>query len=79
MLLHETGIPDNLAYLLLGMVLLLTIVGGWVVSYLWRLRNLRYDIAMLEAMAEEEGGPVRQAEPVETAPDSASSPSAQVT
>jgi len=36
MLLQETGIPDNLAYLVLGIAVLLTIIGGWLVSYFLR-------------------------------------------
>ncbi len=54
MLLQANGIPDNVAYLVLGLAVLFTVLGGWLGSYLWRLRNLRRDMALLEQMAEED-------------------------
>lgn len=54
MLLQETGIPDNVAYLALGMGVLAVFVGGWVASVVLRLRNLRRELALLEEMDAEE-------------------------
>jgi hypothetical protein len=54
MLLQETGIPDNLAYLFLGLAVLFLILGGWIGSLFWRMRNLRRDMALLEDMLADE-------------------------
>ncbi|MBN1965641.1 MAG: hypothetical protein JW910_13405 [Anaerolineae bacterium] len=54
MLLQEAGIPDNVPYLILGLVMLFLFLGGWLASYFWRLRSLRRDIVMLEQLAEED-------------------------
>ncbi len=80
MLLQETGIPDNLAYLVLGLGALFVILGGWVGSYFWRLRNLRRDMAFLERMTEEERLPASPvAESAGTDAENAGAPSAQPT
>ena len=79
MLFQETGIPDNLSFLLLGIAILLSIVGGWVASYFWRLRNLQRDITLLAEMAEEDGASARAAELVEADPDNSNAPSVQPT
>ncbi len=79
MLLQETGIPDNLAYLVLGIAVLLTIIGGWLVSYFLRLRNLQRDMVMFTQLAEDDGVPARVVEPIEADPDNANAPSAQPT
>ncbi len=58
MLLQEAGIPDNVAYLVLGLAALVVIFGGWLVSFIVRLRGLRRDAALL-AELEAEDGPVQ--------------------
>ncbi len=78
MLLQETGIPDNLAYLVLGLAVLFLLLGGWVGSYLWRLRNLRRDMAVLEAVAEEDAPTSAEASSNDEAPAS-NAPHAQPT
>jgi len=62
MLLQEAGIPDNVAYLILGLAALAAIFGGWLVSFMVRLRGLRHDAALL-ADLEAEGGPVQTVVP----------------
>ncbi len=57
MFLQQAGIPDNVAYLVLGLVILALFLGGWVVSFLWRLRNLRRQMALLRQL-EAEDSPV---------------------
>ncbi len=53
MLLQQTAIPDNLSYLLLGLAMLALILGGYLVSYFVRLRNIRREAALLEQMQAE--------------------------
>lgn len=53
MLLLQTGIPDNTSYLILGLALLVAIYGGWLVSYIVRLRNVKRDLTMLEDLSKE--------------------------
>jgi hypothetical protein len=55
LLLQTTTVPDNVAYLVLGLAMLALFLGGWLASYIWRLRNLRRDAALL-AQLEKEGG-----------------------
>lgn len=50
MFLQTAGIPDNVSYLVLGMVVLFGLMGGWIASYWWRLRNLRQNIELLNKM-----------------------------
>ena len=57
MLLQEVAIPNNVAYLALGLAALAVILGGWVISFLWRARNLRRDAALLAQMELEEADP----------------------
>lgn len=78
MLLQETGIPDNLAYLVLGLVVLFVFLGGWVGSYLWRLRNLRRDVAVLEEMTAEDAGVSAEASSADEA-QASNAPHAQPT
>jgi cell division protein FtsX len=52
---QQAGIPDNVAYLVLGMALLFGFLGAWLGSFFWRLRNLRRDIQLLEQIAAEDG------------------------
>ncbi|GAB4568924.1 MAG: hypothetical protein Kow0077_00590 [Anaerolineae bacterium] len=47
MFLQQAGIPDNVSYLVLGMVILFGLLGGWIASLLWRARNLRRDLEIL--------------------------------
>jgi hypothetical protein len=79
MLLQEIVIPDNVAYLVLGLAALAVILGGWVISYFWRARGLRRDAALLAQMelqeAEQSGSPAARsadaAGGAETSPPSA--------
>lgn len=50
MFLQQAGIPDNVPYLILGLAALAVILGGWVVSFVWRARGLRRDAALLAQM-----------------------------
>ncbi len=52
--LQETPIPDNLPYLILGLLALFAFFGVFVASLIWRMRNLRRDMALLEQMAAED-------------------------
>jgi hypothetical protein len=52
MALQQAGIPDNVAYLVLGLVVLFGLLGGWLASYFVRLRNLRRDLELLQQMQE---------------------------
>jgi hypothetical protein len=68
MLFQETGVPDNVAYLALGLVMLFVIFGGWVASFFWRLRSLRRDMALLEQVTDEDGPVAVVSEPEGGAP-----------
>ncbi len=59
MLLQEAGIPDNVAYLVLGLAALTVIFGGWLVSFFVRLRGLRRDAALLAELEAEDDSPVQ--------------------
>jgi len=52
--LQQAGIPDNVAYLVLGLVILALFLGGWLASFLWRLRNLRREAALLQQLEAED-------------------------
>jgi hypothetical protein len=62
MLYQQAGIPDNVAYLVLGIVILFTFLGSWVGSYIWRLRNLRRDIMLLAQMEQDDAAVYSEAE-----------------
>ncbi len=47
MFLQQAGIPDNVNFLVLGMVVLFVMYGGWVASLYWRARNLRKNLELL--------------------------------
>lgn len=57
MLFQNTGIPDTLPYLFLGLAVFFVIVPGWIVSVFWRNRKLRQEKAMLEQLLAEDGAP----------------------
>lgn len=48
MFLQQTGIPDNINFLVMGMVVLFGLFGGWIASLYWRARNLRKNLALLK-------------------------------
>lgn len=50
MFLQQAGIPDNAAYLILGLVILFGLLGGWITSIVWRFRNLRQNMKLLHDM-----------------------------
>ncbi|NPV66232.1 MAG: hypothetical protein HPY64_03710 [Anaerolineae bacterium] len=54
MALQQAGIPDNVAYLVLGVIILALFLGGWLASFLWRLRNLRREMALLQRLEAED-------------------------
>lgn len=51
---QQTGIPDNVSFLIGGIVLLLGLLGSWVASLLWRARSLRRTLALLRQMEAED-------------------------
>ncbi len=52
--LQETPIPDNLPYLILGLLVLFLFFGTFIASLIWRMRNLHHDMVLLEQMAKED-------------------------
>lgn len=54
MALQQAGIPDNVAYLVLGVIILALFLGGWLASFLWRLRNLRREMVLLQRLEAED-------------------------
>lgn len=66
MALQQAGIPDNVAYLVLGLIILALFLGGWLASFLWRLRNLRREMALLQRLDAEEAAAPGQLSVAET-------------
>ena len=54
------GTPDTGSFLLLGLAAFVVIVGGYVVSYIVRLRNAQNSLALLQQM-EAEGAAAQDA------------------
>ena len=81
MLLQQGAIPDNVAYLFLGLAALAVILGGWVISFVVRARGLRRDAALLAEMELQEedqpGSPA--ARPADAPGTESGSPSARMT
>lgn len=46
--------PDNLSYLILGLVVTFVIVGGFTASMALRARSLRKDLDLIETLNQEE-------------------------
>ncbi len=50
----QDATPDTVSYLILGYVIIGVVGLGYVVTLLWRQRNLRRDLEMLEALQRED-------------------------
>jgi len=50
----QEGTPNTVAYLILGYVIIGVVGVGYVVTLLWRQRNLHRDVEMLETLEREE-------------------------
>lgn len=53
MFLQQAGIPDNVSYLVLGMVILFAMLGGWIASLRVRMRNLRLMQTQLDSQQDQ--------------------------